>query len=152
LNEEDKGTTTWNFSEYKSMRINTNKHFIITWVGFLLLAGAFLLGACQREAEIPPEHLIPDGDPERGRQAFVDYGCTACHIIPGVRQGRGVIGPPLDNWGERTIIAGQFPNEAQNLISWLMAPQAMIPGSAMPDMGVTWQDAKDMSAYLFNLR
>jgi cytochrome c len=136
--------------KYKKKSINRNVFLI--WIGVLFLASAFFLSACQRETVIPPEQQIPDGDAERGRQAFVDYGCTACHVIPGVRRATGRVGPPLDQWGQRSILAGQFTNEAQNLVSWLMAPQAMIPGSGMPDMGVTWQDAKDMGAYLFTLR
>jgi cytochrome c len=112
----------------------------------------WMISACRARPEIPEIQLIPDGDPERGRQAFVDYGCTACHIIPGVQRATGLVGPPLNNWGDRDFIAGQLPNTGQNMVSWLMAPQAIIPGSAMPDMNVTWQDAKDMSAYLFTLR
>jgi cytochrome c len=118
----------------------------------ILSISILISAACQSTPEIPHAQVIPDGDADRGQQAFVDYGCTACHTIPRIQGFHGNVGPPLENWGSRQLIAGQFPNNAQNLVSWLMAPQAMIPGSGMPDMGVTWQDAKDMSAYLFTLR
>jgi cytochrome c len=126
------------------------KHLFIPLV--LFLAGfAFLVSACSEISRPSTVTLAQSGDPQRGVQTFVDYGCISCHRIPGVPRARGIVGPPLDSWANRTFIAGQFPNTEENLTSWLMAPQAMMPGSAMPDMGVTWQDAQDMSAYLFSL-
>jgi cytochrome c len=117
----------------------------------LLALFALFATACSGRSDITPDSSTFPGDPERGVQAFTSYGCISCHAIPGVPRARGLVGPPLDAWAERSFIAGQFPNSIENLTSWLMAPQAMMPGSAMPDMGVTWQDAQDMSAYLFTL-
>ncbi len=117
----------------------------------LLVIIALLSSACSEWSRAAPEDSVLQGDPDRGVQAFVDYGCISCHTIPGVPRARGIVGPPLNSWANRSYIAGQFPNSEENLTSWLMAPQAMLPGSAMPDMGVTWQDARDMSAYLFSL-
>jgi cytochrome c2 len=33
-----------------------------------------------------------------------------------------------------------------------MSPQEMEPGTAMPDVGVTEADARDMAAYLYTLQ
>jgi cytochrome c len=130
-------------------KIDGSRHFIPLFV--LLLTIALISSACSESPTVSAADSAFPGDPERGVQAFVDYGCISCHTIPGVPRARGIVGPPLNSWADRSFIAGQFPNSEENLTSWLMAPQAMIPGSAMPDLGVTWQDALDMSAYLFSL-
>lgn len=125
---------------------------LFLFIPLIFLAAALLLTGCRGEPEIPEHQQIQDGNPERGRQTFADYGCHSCHTIPGVVGADALVAMPLNDWGNRSYIAGRIPNTGQNLISWIMAPQAIVPGSAMPDMGVTWQDAKDMSAYLFTLR
>jgi cytochrome c2 len=92
------------------------------------------------------------GNWRRGAQLIAGYGCGSCHSIPGVRDARGRVGPPLDNIGERLIIAGLLPNTPENLMTWLEAPQSVVPGNAMPDMGLNDHDARDVAAYLYTLR
>jgi cytochrome c len=43
-------------------------------------------------------------------------------------------------------------NSAENLIRWIVNPQAINPGTAMPNLGVSEPHARDMAAYLFTLR
>lgn len=95
---------------------------------------------------------MPGGDPQRGWQALQDYGCYACHTIPGVPRANTTIGPPLNDWADRHDIAGRLPDTPENLILFVQSPQTVSPGIAMPDMGVTEQDARDMGAYLYTLR
>jgi cytochrome c1 len=38
------------------------------------------------------------------------------------------------------------------MIKWIQHPQEIDPKNAMPDMGVTDRDAKDIAAYLYTLR
>jgi cytochrome c2 len=92
------------------------------------------------------------GDALRGAQHFARYGCDSCHMIPGVRTADSPVGPPLHAWSQRRFIAGNLPNTFENTVRWLMHPQEIEPGTAMPDMGVTESDARDMAAYLFRLR
>ena len=61
------------------------------------------------------------------------------------------VGPPLDRYGRRVYIAGRLPNTPENLTAWLRAPQRYEPGGAMPDLGVTDRDARDIAAYLYTL-
>jgi cytochrome c len=89
------------------------------------------------------------GDPDRGRTAILGYGCVSCHVIPGLPEARARVGPDLDNLATRRLIAGQHPNQPEVLVRWLQEPQTMRPGSGMPDMGVTEQDARDIAAYLY---
>ncbi len=95
--------------------------------------------------------LLTRGDPERGRRLMAQYGCGACHVIPGVVNARGQVGPPLTRFGERHFIAGAVLNTPQDLVAWIVNPQGIEPGTAMPNLGVTADEALDMAAYLFTL-
>jgi len=62
-----------------------------------------------------------------------------------------MVGPPLNWFGRRTMIAGEVANTSDELVAWIMDPQRIEPGTAMPDLGVTATDARDMAAYLYRL-
>jgi len=64
----------------------------------------------------------------------------------------GKVGPPLTDFGERGYIAGELPNNADNLIRWIMDPRGVEPGTDMPNLNVTQSEARDIAAYLFTLR
>ena len=95
---------------------------------------------------------VEGGDVERGETAIRDYGCGACHTVPGVSGADGTVGPPLSSFAERDFIAGARRNTPENLILWIQNPQEIEPGTAMPDVGVTEEDARDIAAYLYTLR
>jgi cytochrome c len=90
-------------------------------------------------------------DVERGRKLIAQYQCGTCHAIPGVASARGHVAQDLQGWKHRSYIAGRLPNNAGTLARWIVAPQALVPGTAMPSMGVSPQDAADMAAYLLAL-
>jgi cytochrome c1 len=69
-----------------------------------------------------------------------------------VHNADGNVGPPLTRFGDRTYIAGMLRNTPPNLIRWIREPQAVIPGNAMPNMGISEVDARDIAAYLYTLR
>lgn len=79
------------------------------------------------------------------------HGCGACHTIPGVEGAVAWVGPPLMEWARRGYVAGRLPNAPENLVAWLRDPQAISPGSAMPNLGLTEEEARDAAAYLFTL-
>lgn len=119
----------------------------------LLLGLLVLLGlGCANNPDDNTLAYVVGGDADQGQQTIADYGCGACHTIPGVPGARATVGPPLTLWAERVYIAGTLPNRPENLVRWLMNPQDIEPGTAMPDLLVTEQDARDMSAYLYTLR
>jgi cytochrome c2 len=99
-----------------------------------------------------PPTLRATGDTQRGRAAIEEYGCGSCHTIPGVRGANAEVGPPLTGWSERAYVAGRLANTPANLARWVKAPQAIEPGTAMPDLGVPPSTARDVAAYLFSLR
>jgi cytochrome c2 len=92
---------------------------------------------------------ITDGDPERGEAMFIQYGCGSCHAASGVRTATGAVGPPLDGIGTRVIIAGHLANTPANMEQWIRDPQHVSPGTAMPDLHVGEEDARDITAFLY---
>lgn len=93
----------------------------------------------------------PDGN-KRGRDLLRQYGCQACHRIPGVPDAVGTVGPPLDDVGARVYLAGTLPNSPANMARFIRSPEAVKPGTAMPNLNVSEQDARDMVAYLARLQ
>jgi cytochrome c len=122
---------------------------ILIWLG----AGvpAIALTACSPSGD-RVETVIVGGDADRGRAAIDGFGCGACHVIPGIRGARGMVGPPLTQFALRAYIAGQLPNQPDNLLLWLQDPQGIEPGTAMPNLGVGPAVARDIAAYLYTLR
>lgn len=99
-----------------------------------------------------PTWRVVGGKAEHGPSLIVAYGCAACHTVPGVKGARGNVGPPLTRFGDRTYIAGMLRNTPANLVRWIRDPQGVVPGNAMPNMGVTEAEARDIAAYLYTLR
>ena len=91
-------------------------------------------------------------DADRGQRLLAQYQCGSCHAIPGVAAARGMQGPSLEAFGKRSYIAGRIPNRADALARWISAPQSLVPDTAMPNMGVSNADARDMAAYLGRLQ
>jgi len=89
---------------------------------------------------------------QHGKTLMTQYGCTACHNIPGVKGPRGMVGPPLDHMASRAYIAGKYPNNPDTMANWLQNPQAMDPQNAMPNLHVTPADSRDMAAFLTTLK
>ena len=92
------------------------------------------------------------GDALLGSQIMVQEKCGSCHTIPGIRGANGVFGPPLTSFGRRSFIAGNFPNDPDDLVHWIMSPTSMKPKTAMPDLGLSEQQARDVGAYLYTLQ
>ena len=107
--------------------------------------------ACNRESAQRAARLT-GGDPQRGRTSAARFGCGACHTIPGVPGVATHVGPQLDNLAQRVYLADYLVNTPENLVRWIRSPQAIQPGSAMPNMGINEQDGRDIAAYLYTLQ
>jgi cytochrome c2 len=114
-----------------------------------MLAACNLSGAATRGRR----QQVRGGDPARGRAIVAGgaYGCPACHAVPGLRAPRGIVGPPLDGMGGRAFIAGQLPNAPNVLVAFLENPAALVPGTGMPDVRLSLDQARDVAAYLYTL-
>ena len=43
-------------------------------------------------------------------------------------------------------------NTPDNIVKWIVMPQSILPGGAMPNLGVTDRQARNMAAYLYTLQ
>lgn len=89
---------------------------------------------------------------ENGRLLLRQFGCGGCHEIPGVAAANGKVGPPLAGVAGRVYLAGTLPNTPETMAAFIRKPQIADPKTAMPDMGVTEEHARDMVAYLSTLK
>src|SRR3954469_11327669 len=92
---------------------------------------------------------LTGGDPSRAPWLMTRYGCAGCHTIGGVPDADGQVGPPLKGLIERVYIGGTAPNNAENLVRWLVEPQHFAPHAAMPPPGLDEGEARDIAAYLY---
>lgn len=90
-------------------------------------------------------------DPCAPAKALIAAQCASCHVVPGVANAVGKVGPSLRGIARQRIIAGKLPNTPANMARWLMHPQAIDPGNAMPDMGLSDQQVRTIAGYLQRL-
>lgn len=102
-------------------------------------------------ASVPAPVRARAANTETGRLAMQQYLCVTCHTIPGVQGATNHVGPSLAGIASRPFIAGSLSNNPANMQRWLRGPAKVKPGTAMPDVRVTEQDARDMAAFLSTL-
>jgi cytochrome c1 len=108
-----------------------------------------LLAAC---GDKQSPQAVAGGDVDTGRHLVTQYQCGACHKIPDVPGAGGTSGPSLEGFGKLSYIAGRIPNQPAKLDAWLLDPPALKPGTPMPAMGLTEQEARHIAAFLYSLR
>ncbi|SFD16948.1 c-type cytochrome [Massilia yuzhufengensis] len=108
---------------------------------------ALLLAGC---SPTPPPPGVR-GDTLRGKIAVTQYACNSCHMIPGVPGSKVYVGRPLGELAKTRVMAGALPTDQANVMRWIQDPQSIDPNTAMPNMGVSERDARDISAYLLGL-
>ena len=115
-----------------------------------LLFLPLMLFGCGEEAESATASL---GGPDKtqGAELTKQLGCGSCHVIPGIEGANGLVGPSLSQVGDRVYIAGVLRNTPDNMVVWLRNPQSIVQNNAMPDMGLSEQQARDVASYLYTL-
>lgn len=88
-------------------------------------------------------------DAGAGKAAIERVGCASCHTIPGIQWPQGKVGPALGGLPRRALIAGKLPNQPDTLAAFIRNAPAYVPGSGMPAMPVSEQEARDIAAYLY---
>jgi cytochrome c2 len=97
---------------------------------------------------------------QQGVRIILQYGCGGCHTIPNIPGASGNIGPNLGPTGDlppvsqRTAIAGgAVPNTSPaDLAAWIADPPSLKPGTAMPKLGLTPDQAAAAAAYLYSIQ
>jgi len=96
------------------------------------------------DADLAPAAANPPEAVEHGRQLFYSkFACQACHIVD-TKTDKGYIGPTLTQVGSRLTPAWVY--------AWLKNPQALRPGTAMPNQNMSDDDARALTAFLTSLK
>ncbi len=105
--------------------------------------------AASQQAAVAPE---PEAElAVAGSQLFISKGCINCHAVRGVNTYNRT-GPDLSHIGSRTsIAAGILANTPENMIRWLRYTDTVKPGVAMPNLGLSQEEAEQLTAYLETL-
>jgi cytochrome c len=106
-----------------------------------------MLAACG----LRPNAVPTGGDAAAGRQDLYRLGCGSCHTIPGIVGAHGEVGASLEGVAGHSYVAGEFPNQPQNLEHWIQHPHSVHPDSLMPELGVTEAQSRDIAVYLYSL-
>jgi cytochrome c oxidase subunit 2 len=95
----------------------------------------------------PPENELE----QAGQEIFLSSTCIYCHTIRGT-PAVGETGPDLTHLASRpTIAAGTLENNIGNLGGWIMDPQHIKPGAAMPAATLNGEQLQALLAYLTSL-
>src|SRR5690606_745597 len=119
-------------------------------ISFVFMLGNLTLLGLKRYPDTPYKNLA-DAQIFEGRRALITYGCGSCHVIPGIRGARGRVGPKLEDIHQQMFLGGMLINDMEGIILWIQHPQKISPHTAMPDLGVSDEEAKSMAAYLYEL-
>ena len=125
--------------------------FKLSTLRMLAIIPLFALSSCNKDAERAAAEMT-GGTPAKGRAAISRYGCSTCHTVPGVSGANGMVGPPLGQVASRVYLAGRLQNTPDNMILWIQNPQGVDDKTAMPNLGVSDADARDIASYLYTLK
>lgn len=120
----------------------------------LALVGALVLAGCDRGGTLSAREAanLTGGSVARGAETIRRFGCGACHAIPGIPGADGQVGPPLGGIGGRAYVAGVLTNSPENMVRWIVNPRGVDPLTAMPVLGVSAPEARDIAAFLYSRR
>ncbi|MEM6290532.1 MAG: cytochrome c [Myxococcota bacterium] len=118
----------------------------------------------KEDAEALAAFLVPSAEPEapalgdaaRGRGLLESKGCGSCHRMSGVpflpaRPTPTPLEPAVFAKGQKLapdLRHARARMRPASLVAWIVDPQAVKPGAAMPSMGITQEEAADIAAYL----
>lgn len=108
---------------------------------------AMLASGCDA-VEVRPHIADDKASVARGKLAAQSLGCGACHVLPGIGFPRGTVGPSLEDFAARAMIAGRLPNRPDVLARFVRDAPALAPGTAMPAITMTDAQASDIAAWL----
>lgn len=98
------------------------------------------------------QNAVADAAVEADRIQFLSLSCVNCHTVSGTAA-TGTFGPDLSHLMSRdTLAAGVVPNGVENLRAWIKEPDAVKPGSLMPNMQLTPHQLDEVVSYLASLK
>jgi cytochrome c2 len=100
---------------------------------------------------LPACHGSTQSQQRHEAKALIGTYCASCHTVPGIARAHGRVGPSLEGIARQQILAGHFANTPETMMRWIEHPQQLLPGDAMPEMGLTSEQARTIAAYLYTL-
>ncbi len=103
------------------------------------------------------ERVVPGAEPlRRGKRLFATEGCLGCHTYRGLG---GTLGPDLTHVGDKGVHGYDFSHLPHGVertpLAWLEAhfldPGAVSPGTVMPGIGTSREDARALALYMLSL-
>lgn len=89
---------------------------------------------------------------QHGRDVFESSTCAGCHSVQGT-SAHGSLGPDLTHlMSRRNIAAGVLENTPGNLAAWIHNPQAVKPGTLMPQVALSDADLHALVQWLCTLQ
>jgi cytochrome c len=122
------------------------------------------LGTLPKQPDVKtlPFYLALGPQEQQGVDVILQRNCGSCHTIPNIPGATGTIGPNLGPHDDvppvsmRSMIAsypnGSVPNNSvDDLAKWIMDPPSLKPGTAMPKLGLSADEAAAAAAYLYSI-
>ena len=114
----------------------------------------------QPDVEQLPFYQALNAQEQQGVKVILQRGCGGCHTIPNIPGASGTIGPNLGPNGDippvrdrKTIAGGAVPNNSvDDLAKWIVDPPSLKPGTAMPKLGLSPDEAAAAAAYLYSIQ
>jgi cytochrome c2 len=131
-----------------------SRAFNLALAGLMVAAALVLIGVetsylrDRQKKSFQAIHMT-GGEPQKAQSAIRQYGCAACHDIPGIPSPGGLAGPPLSGMAARLYVGGTVENIPDNLVGWIVNPKQFNVRSAMPITGITESEARNIAAYLY---
>ena len=116
-------------------------------IGGAAVLVVLLAGAAAAQTADPPLGVLL-GEAPRTHELMRRYGCAGCHEIPGVAAARGQVGPSLEGLSLGIYLGGVVRNTREGLVNWIVDPRALAPHTAMPNTGISRQEAQEIADYL----
>ena len=110
-------------------------------IAFLGWIGEIDTNGFPPEPDLKADVVVASATVTADRPAYFDSVCIACHAVGG--EG-GVVGPALDGVATRI--------EPAELDRWLADPNAVKPGTAMPNLGLSDDQRGELVAWLSTLK
>jgi len=100
---------------------------------------------------------------QAGQAVIVQANCGSCHTIPGVAGANGTLGPNLGPTDSAPPVSGRgmiatYPNgvvpngSPDDLAAWIQDPPSLKPGTLMPKLALSSDDAAAAAAYLYAIQ
>lgn len=106
-----------------------------------------------RSEPVPPLEAVVSAEPahiEHGKQLLTERGCVGCHHVSGA----GLRSPPKNDVARRELglaLDLRFARdraEPAAIARWLLDPAKIKHDAAMPNLGLTADDVRDLTAFL----